>query len=171
MIASTEPRWYVVQTHARGEHKAAAHLTRQAFEVYLPRHLKRRRHARRTETVAAPLFPRYLFVRIDVGAQRWRSIQSTIGVARLVCQGEHPLPVHPRVIDDLKRGEDARGFVVLNERPQFAPGDRVRIVDGAFGAQLGLYEGMTGDERVAVLLELLGRKVRVKLDVDLITAA
>ncbi len=171
MTASFEPRWYVVQTQTHSENKAAAHLARQAFEVYLPRHLKRRHHARRTETVARPLFPRYLFVRIDIGMQRWRSIHSTVGVVRLICQGENPLPVPAQVIDDLKGGEDERGFIVLDERPKFTPGDRVRILDGAFDSHLGLYESMTDGERVAVLLDLLGRKVRVSLDADLITAA
>jgi transcriptional antiterminator RfaH len=57
-----QPSWYVVQTHPHAENKAAAHLQRQGFATYLPRYLKRRRHARRTEAIAAPLFPRYLFV-------------------------------------------------------------------------------------------------------------
>ena len=84
MIAA-EPSWYVVQTHPHAEAKAASHLERQGYSIYLPRYLKRRRHARRIEIVAAPLFPRYLFVAIDPLTQRWRSIQSTIGVARSAC--------------------------------------------------------------------------------------
>ena len=43
--------------------------------------------------------------------------------------------------------------------------------DGAFQQCLGLYEGMTSNERVTVLLELLGRKVRVSLDAELLIAA
>ena len=66
-------RWYVVQTQAHAETKACWHLARQGFETYLPRYLKRRRHARRVEMVQAPLFPRYLFVVIDIATQRWRS--------------------------------------------------------------------------------------------------
>ncbi|MGD9769432.1 MAG: transcription termination/antitermination NusG family protein, partial [Pseudolabrys sp.] len=57
-------RWYAVQSQPNAENKAVAHLARQGFETYLPRYLKRRRHARRVETVAAPLFPRYLLVAI-----------------------------------------------------------------------------------------------------------
>jgi transcriptional antiterminator RfaH len=77
-------RWYVAQTHPHAEVKAGLHLTRQGFDIYLPRYLKKGRHARRVETVAAPLYPGYVFVAIDCGVQRWRSIQSTIGVSRLV---------------------------------------------------------------------------------------
>ena len=58
-------RWYVVRTQPHSENKASAHLGRQGFETYLPRYLKRRRHARRVETVQAALFPCYLFVAID----------------------------------------------------------------------------------------------------------
>src|SRR2546430_6869407 len=112
-------RWYVVQTQPHAEAKAASHLSRQGFAVYLPRYLKRRRHARRIETVAAPLFPRYLFVTVDMMCQRWRSIHSTIGVSRLVCNGDDPVPVTDDVIETLRAREDEQGFVTLRQRPRF----------------------------------------------------
>ena len=164
-------RWYVVQTQPHAETKAMGHLIRQGFEAYLPRYLKRRRHARRVEMVAAPLFPRYLFVTVDIETQRWRSIHSTTGVARLVCNGDDPAPVPPDVVAALQRREDAAGFVTLERRQQFAPGERVRVVDGVFADNLGLFEGMADRERVAILLDLLGRKVRILLDEGAITAA
>src|SRR6185312_4646915 len=114
--------WYVVHTHIHAEAKAASHLARQGYTAYLPRYLKRRRHARRTETVAAPLFPRYLLVAFDPGVQRWRSIQSTIGVAHLICRGDDPAIVPAKVVDDLKGREDAQGFICLDRRPKFTPG-------------------------------------------------
>ncbi|HZT24509.1 MAG TPA: transcriptional activator RfaH [Pseudolabrys sp.] len=164
-------RWYVVQSHPNAEHKAAAHLERQGFSTYLPRYLKRRRHARRIDIVPAPLFPRYLFVGIDLGAQRWRSIVSTVGVSRLVCNGDLPAPIADQVIHELQAREDASGFVRLLDRPNFHAGDRIRILDGAFADCLGLYEGMRDSDRVAVLLDLLGRKVRVTVDVESVAAA
>ena len=164
-------RWYVVQTQPHAETKAMGHLIRQDFAVYLPRYLKRRRHARRVETVAAPLFPRYLFVTVDMETQRWRSIHSTTGVARLVCNGDDPAPVPSEVVAALQRREDDGGFVKLERRQQFAPGERVRVVDGVFADNLGLFEGMADRERVAILLDLLGRKVRILLDEGAITAA
>ena len=50
-------------------------------------------------------------------------------------------------------------------------GDRVEVVGGAFTSYLGLYEGMADSERVRILLDLLGRKVRVVLDGEAIVAA
>jgi transcriptional antiterminator RfaH len=165
------PAWYVVQTHSHAEAKAASHLERQGYTIYLPRYLKRRRHARRVEVVAAPLFPRYLFVAFDLLTQRWRSIQSTIGVARLVCSGEEPAVLPASVVDELRGRQNEAGFVQLDLRPRFAPGDKVVVVEGAFAACLGLFDGMADRERVAILLDLLGRKVRVVLDGDSIAAA
>jgi transcriptional antiterminator RfaH len=164
-------RWYVVQTQPHAEAKATAHLLRQGFDTYLPRYLKRRRHARRVETVAAPLFPRYLFVAVDMAVQRWRVIQSTIGVSHLVSNGDSPAAVAASIVDGLKAREDERGFVLLERRPRFAPGDKIRVLDGVFSACLGLFEGVADRERVAILLDLLGRKVRVTLDADIVTAA
>jgi transcriptional antiterminator RfaH len=167
----TPSRWYVVQTHVHSEAKAAHHLARQGFEVYLPRYRKRRRHARRIDTVAAPLFPRYVFVAIDENSQRWRAIQSTVGVSQLVCSGEQPATMAADIVDGLRSREDDVGFVRLERRVSFAPGARVRVIDGAFEDALGLFDGMADRDRVSILLELLGRKVRIQLDVDLVTAA
>lgn len=168
---NTGPQWFVAQTHPHAECKAAIQLANQGFESYLPRYLKRRRHARRVDVVAAPLFPGYLFVAADVGAQRWRAIQSTLGIARLVMYGDKFAPVPPLVIAGLKGREDERGYIRLDDRPRFACGDKVRVTDGAFSAALGLFEGVTDKERVAILLDLLGRKVRVVLDATMIEAA
>ena len=161
-------RWHVAQTHIHAEGKATQHLKRQGFEVYLPRYLKRRRHARRVETVAAPLFPRYLFVAV-AAAQRWHPIQSTIGITRLVANGDVPAVLPEAVIEGLKHREDATGFIRLERR--FSPGEKVRVRDGAFCDFFGLFEDISGDDRVAILLDLLGRKVRVVLGTDMIEAA
>jgi transcriptional antiterminator RfaH len=164
-------RWYVVQTQVNGEARAAQHLLRQGYEIYLPRFMKLRRHARKVDYVAKPLFPRYLFVAIDMATQRWRSIQSTQGVSRLVRNGEDPVAVPCGVLGALRAREDDRGFVRVGVAPVFSPGDRVRVLAGAFTDSAGLFDGMGDRDRVAVLLDMLGRKVRVHLDADLLAAA
>lgn len=163
--------WYVVQTQVNAEAKAARNLTRQGFEIYLPRYLKRRSHARKVEKVAAPLFPRYLFVRVDMEKQRWRSIQSTVGVSCLVTNGSHPAPVAHEVLRILRAKEDQNGFIVMNRGPSFVLGEKIRILAGAFADVVGLFDGLGDRERVAVLLDLLGQKVRVSMDADMIAAA
>jgi transcriptional antiterminator RfaH len=167
----TGHRWYVVRTQPRAENKASTHLGRQGFETYLPRYFKKRRHARRVETVQAPLFPSYLFVAVDRERQRWRCISSTIGVSHLVCNGEEPARVPDDVVGALRDREDESGLIRLPERSRFATGDKIRLLDGAFVDCIGLFEGMNDIERVSVLLDLLGRKVRVLLYADSVAAA
>lgn len=167
----TGVRWHVVQTQVNGEAKASENLCRQGYEIYLPRYLKRRRHARKVDFAAKPLFPRYMFVAIDTARQRWRSIQSTSGVSRLVTNGDEPAVVPEGVVQALKAREDGRGFVKLDARPSFVPGDKVRVLTGAFMDNAGLFNGMADHDRVSILLDMLGRKVRVLLDADLVVAA
>lgn len=163
--------WYVVQTQVNSETKAALNLIRQGYEIYLPRYLKRRRHARKTDFVARPLFPRYLFVSVDVATQRWRSIQSTFGVSHLVSNGNEPAVAPESIVSALKAREDAKGFVKMDAGCKFAPGDKVRVLTGAFADRAGIFDGVLDHDRVAILLEMLGGKIRVHLDTDLVAAA
>jgi transcriptional antiterminator RfaH len=170
-MTASQSRWYVARTQPNAETKAVAHLGRQGFITYLPRYLKRRRHARRIEIVQAPLFPRYLFVQIDTAVQRWRSIYSTFGVSQLVGHSDTPTPVSSHVVATLKSREDATGNIHLYTKPMFCIGDKIQVLDGVFADCLGLYEGMKDSDRVAILLDMLGRKVRVIVDVESVTAA
>jgi transcriptional antiterminator RfaH len=171
MSETIDARWYVVQTQVNGEAKAAQNLLRQGYQVYLPRYLKRRRHARKVDFTAKPLFPRYMFVAIDMATQRWRSIQSTFGVARLVTNGDDPATVPEGVVYALRAREDDKGFIRLDSKPAFAPGDKVRVLAGAFMDSAGLFSGLADHDRVSILLDMLGRKVRVLLDADMVAAA
>ena len=167
----SSPLWYVVQTQVNCEAKAARNLISQGYDVYLPRYLKRRRHARKVDYAVKPLFPRYMFVAIDVATQRWRSIQSTFGVSHLVSNGDAPATVPRGVVDALRLREDDKGFIKLNARPMFAAGDKVRVLAGAFMDNAGLFNGLADHDRVSILLDMLGRKVRVLLDADMVAAA
>lgn len=171
MTSIASPRWYVVQTQVNCEAKAAQNLQRQGYDIYLPRYLRRRCHARKMDFAAKPLFPRYMFVAIDMATQRWRAIQSTFGVSRLVCNGDDPALVPDGVVSALQAREDEKGFVKLHAKPVFAPGDRVRVLAGAFMDSAGLFSGLADHDRVAILLDMLGRKVRVLLDADMIASA
>jgi transcriptional antiterminator RfaH len=163
--------WYVVHTHPNAEHKAATHIQRQGFSLYLPRYLKTRRHARRVDTVVAAFFPRYLFVS-KTPHERWQSLNATCGVSRLVTFGETPAVVGHRFVDALRACENACGYLPTADRVQrFEVGQPVRISSGAFAECCGLFEATTDHERVAILLDLLGRKVRVQLDIHAVEAA
>jgi len=162
-------RWYVVQTHALAEKKALFHLKRQGFDAYLPRYLKSRRHARKTDWVPAPLFPRYMFLRMDTARSRWLNIRSTIGVSNLVCHGNIPAPIPDKIIEDIRKRESETGLIDIRREAQFNKGDVIQITDGPLSERVGLFECESDEERVFILLDLLGREVRVKVPVETIT--
>lgn len=170
-ILAAGARWYVVQARHLSEQRVVQELENQGFETFLPRYLRKRRHARKMTLAAAPLFPGYLFVRLDPARQRWRSINGTYGVARLVGGKNGPLPVADAVVDGLRARRDAQGYIALSQRPDFTPGKAVRIRSGSFAEMLGLFEGFRDQDRIAVLLDLLGGKVRVLLDEDMVEKA
>ena len=168
---SADRKWYVVQTHPNAELRAAEHLRRQGFEIYMPQFRKLRRHARKTETVIRPLFPRYFFVAFDKATESWHAVHSTIGVSNLVGGAHGPTPLRDAVMRDLRHREDDAGLFRFDPRPHFFPGEKIRFLTGALSACVGLFESMTDHDRVAVLLELLGREVRVVVDYENVARA
>lgn len=162
--------WYVVHTQLNGEARAELNLRRQGFRTYLPRYLRSRRHSRRTEIVPRPLFPRYLFVALDLACDRWRSIPSTSGVSQLLLAGERPAPVPEGVIEHIRSREDSDGHVALGLPSGVGPGSHVRLIDGIFADAKGVLERIADDRRIAVLLDLLGREVRVFVPASSVSA-
>lgn len=163
---NTLDTWYVVQSHPRAEETAERHLTRQGFTTYLPQYLRRRRHARRTDWIRAPLFPGYLFVAMNVARQRWRAVRSTVGVRDLVCHGERPAPVPRGIVEDIQHRADGDGLIEMAPETPFSSGEIVRVTAGALADQTGLFQCATDRDRVIVLLDLLGRQVEVTLPLE-----
>jgi transcriptional antiterminator RfaH len=156
-------KWYVVYSHASRENEAFEHLKRQGFEAYLPKHLKTRRHARRKEQVLRPLFPRYLFVRLDLDYSPWRAINSTRGVIHLICHGEEPASLPDGLIEEMRGREDDLGSVVSDISERFKFGEAVQVISGAMIDRIGLFQCRTDGDRVVVLFKLLGREMKLTL--------
>jgi transcriptional antiterminator RfaH len=163
-------RWYVLQTQPHAEARADEHLRRQGFTTFLPQLLKRRSHARKRDLVRRPLFPRYMFVRIDTARQHWQAIRSTFGVVSLVGGDNGPCPVRDGVVEALRARQGKDGFFRAEDR-KFSPGEAICVLDGIFASTMGSFEAMNDHERVSVLLEILGRRVRVVLDLESVVAA
>jgi transcriptional antiterminator RfaH len=86
-------RWYVAYTPPHKEAMAVTHLGEQGFRTFLPRQLKNVRHARKVRTILAPVFPRYLFVILNLDRDRWLSVNGTRGITRLIMVSGRPVPV------------------------------------------------------------------------------
>jgi transcriptional antiterminator RfaH len=163
--------WYVVHTQPNNERRADINLRRQGFVTYLPLYQRIRRHARQTALVERPLFPRYLFIALDLSFDRWGAVHSTFGVSNLVSAGEEPLAIPDGVVDEIRTREGNDGFITLGLPPGIRPGSRIRLIDGIFADAHGVLERISDQNRVAVLLNLLGREVRVSVQAANIAAA
>ncbi len=163
--------WHVVQTHPHSESKARFHLERQGFDVYLPRYWKSRRHARKTERVQTPLFPRYMFVALNLIEQHWWSINSTVGVKHMISDDVGPVAVPETVIAEIRDREGEDGTVCLSgPASPFRPGEQIQISEGPLSGLTAIFSHISGDQRVNLLLDLLGRSTKVRIPLRSVSA-
>jgi transcription elongation factor/antiterminator RfaH len=165
-------RWYAVQTRPRGESLALRHLQNQGFEAYCPRLRRIRAIGRNKVTTLDPFFPGYLFVSIDLERQRWRSVNGTIGVLRLVGFGNgesgRPSPVPPGLVERIRELSDGDE---LRFKERLCRGDAVRVTAGPFAELCGVLETAGSHERVTILLDILSKSTRVTISRDMLIAA
>lgn len=163
-------RWYVAYTKSREEEKAVFHLSCQGYEVYLPRYKKKRRHGRKVDHVLRPLFPRYVFLHIDIEREQWRSVNGTLGVSYFLTEGDAPVVVPKGIVEEIQTRETQEGSVALTPL-KLIKGDSLRVTEGAFADSVGILEEVCDEKRVVLLLNLLGRQVRVQAPIDAIAVA
>lgn len=154
-------RWFLAWTLPHREATAETNLRWQGFRSFLPRHLKTVRHARKLRNVSAPIFPRYVFVALNLERDRWRAVKSTMGIVNVFTAHDRPVPAPAGVVETLIQSTDKSG------RLQFADalerGQMVRLVAGPFAQALGILDRLDNAGRVEVLLEIMGGGIRVKL--------
>ena len=167
----TGSSWYAVCCKPRQEAVAEENLVRQDFHVYLPR-IRIRRH-RRGQWIDAVevLFPRYLFIRIDPLQRNMAPVRSTRGAVGLVRFGGQPAVVPDEVMDALLQCEDPASGLHQENRTPFSNGDRIKLVDGPFAGMEAVFAEQDGEQRVIVLLELMGKTNQVRVSRDWVARA
>jgi len=158
--------WYCVHTKPKKEAAAEIYFREQlGFEVYYPR-LKRRKTIRRVKRwVVSPLFPRYIFCRLEL-AEHYRTVRFAHEVIDVVSFGGRPAVVAQAVIDQLKNWA-SETVDVLTIHPNPKPGDTVEITDGAFqGLNAVVERDMNDQQRVTLLLTTLAYQARVVVNRD-----
>lgn len=156
--------WYVVHTKPRKESVAEINLERQGFETYLPWFKRIARQRGAWKEVLEPLFPRYLFLRVDTSQQTVAPIRSTLGVTTLVTFGNRLIPVSDALVDGLRRNADAQTGVHTRPKQDFAAGQSVAVMAGPFEGLQGVFDTASGEQRVAILLDVLGESTRVIIE-------
>jgi transcriptional antiterminator RfaH len=163
--------WYAVQTKPRQEAIAELHLQRQHFETYLPKVLLRKRRRAKWTKVVEPLFPRYLFIRVDPDESTLAPVRSTQGVAGLVRFGHSLKPVPDSVIDYLRQTENPDTHHHHAEDWPHRSGDAVQVLEGPFKGLTGVFQAATSEDRALLLIHLLGRQNTVDVAMAAIAAS
>lgn len=182
-------RWYVVRRTSKTDAHALAWLARLGLQSYYPmmralRPVPMRRLSRKQRTsglplmrpCVIPLFPSYIFVRLDLGRDRWSSVVSDIaGVGGMVSENNLPVEISPLLIAGIRACEI--DGLVPGKTPAamiFRVGENVHIRDGALAGFLATIEqtpdytiaDVDGDTRIRVAVELFGRTTPVDLTIS-----
>lgn len=159
---SDDRGWYVVYTKARQESVALENLSRQKFEVYCPCISVCKRDKSGLVRRIQPFFPRYIFLRLDFQADNCSLIRSTRGVSGLVRFDGVPKQVPASLIEALRHNEDNEKLQIVTPA-NWKQGDVVEIEQGPFSGYQCIYQAQKGADRVAVLLNIIGKQTRVTI--------
>lgn len=170
MAAAPDRRWYAVRTRANFEHKAQAYCEGRELVTFLPTYRRRSRKHGGPEFLERPLFPGYLFARVDLGLPERVEVLRAPGAVELVRFGAKAAPIPDSEIESVRivsqPGSGAAPHPFLKE------GMRVRVVAGPFAGAEGILVRAAGRKpRLVVAIELLGRAVGVPIEPESIEPA
>jgi transcriptional antiterminator RfaH len=157
-------QWYLIQFKPNSHRVAERNLHRQGFQTFLPMQKITRRKASRFVSDQKPLFPGYMFVKVNSELAPWRSINSTFGVSKLVSFEGKPKPLPLQLISGLMLRCDASGTLLppksLNE------GDSVEMLTGPFATFVATVDTIDPEQRIWVLMDFMGQKTRMRVTAD-----
>jgi transcription antitermination factor NusG len=153
-------RWFAVVTTPQHEKAACRHLDVAGVETFLPTYQSTRTWKNRQKVkLELPLFPTYLFVRIEQG-ERSRVLR-TPGVRQLLGNSREPLHLPDREIDFLRTSlseQRVEPYLDLIE------GQRVRIKSGAMRGVEGWLVRKSSEWRFVLTVQLIHHHVSLEVD-------
>lgn len=160
-MKSRDENWYLVKVKPNGHFAANLNLRRQGFNTFLP--LLNTTIVKSSNYIdkKIPLFPGYMFVRIQLAKRNWQKINNTIGVSKIITFNGMYKSLPVELINSLKKrcGKDH----ILRESIFSNESDKVRFLKGPFTNLIAKIDKMSSEERVWVLLEIMGREIRVEV--------
>lgn len=153
--------WFAVQTKANLEYFVIKKLKSNNYKTYIPAYETTVSHARSFKKVVKPLFPNYFFVELDENSTGFREINYTSGVVSILNSGYEPIIVPNTIISNFRNLEDGNGFINLAKTLNYYEGQNVKINSGVFKGKIGSFIGLNGKDRILVLLNILGKSIRV----------
>lgn len=156
--------WIAIKTAPRREKWAKENVEESGNRTFLP--MFREAEYEKPQT----LFPSYLFVLIK--NEQWYHLKTVMGVSSIVMSGENPAKVPDREMHYLLGSVNDKGLIELPQLDAMGlqMGQAINVDEGPFQSFVGVYDGMTGPQRIRVLVDWLGRKTPLDLDVRQVSA-
>ena len=154
--------WFILQFKPNSHRLAERNLHRQGFESFLPLHEVTKHKYNRYVSDLRPLFPGYMFVAFDPESGPWRQINCTVGVSKLVSFDHQPTPIPLDLILGLMARCSSDGKLLPPN--QLNKGDAVQLLTNPFSNYIAKVETIDADQRVWVLMELMGRVMRISVN-------
>ena len=152
--------WYALYTKPKKEHQVDVTLRGQGIETYLPTVQRKVRRRDRPDRVV--YFPCYLFARIDLTVVPRSTIDWMPGIRRIVGTGGQPAIVDDEIVEMVRQRLEAIEEVGYGNLKQ---GDRVRIISGPLRDLEAVFDKpMSAENRVRILLDVVGRMTPVEID-------
>ncbi|MDC0063079.1 transcriptional activator RfaH [Candidatus Puniceispirillum sp.] len=155
-------RWYLAQCKPNATHIAVRNLDNQGFKSFLPLHEGTIRKGTGFHHQIRSLFPGYLFIQLDASEGPWRKINSTRGIARLVCLGTEPSVVPDAIIAGLMARCNEMG--IIQGADTLSVGNRVQVTQGPFAGFVATIADFEADARINILLDIMGQSTNVSIE-------
>ena len=147
-------KWYLINTKPRQESTAIINLENQGFSTYCP--------IVKINKKNVVLFPGYIFIYLDKNNKNWSPIRSTKGVINFVRFGLNFAQVPDYIIEDIRVNQD-NSEEKLKELSKFKEGDKVQITDGIFKNCVATFKLSKPQERVVLLMNILGQQQSITI--------
>ncbi len=158
--AAAATGWFALYTTARHEKRVAQHLGQREIEHYLPLYRAQRKWRDGSRvTLDLPLFPCYLFVRVQRN-ERVRVLEVPGVLTIVLGTGGQPAALPDALIQTLRSGLAA---AAVEPHPLLVGGQRVRICAGAFAGLEGVVLRSKNRCRVVLTLDHIMRSFSVEL--------
>ena len=159
--------WFILQFKSNSHHLAAKNLNRQGFETFLPLHETTSRRLSRFINTSKPLFPSYMFIKFDRAETEWHRINNTYGVSRLITFNSILKSIPTIFVDHLMKRYDLSGKLIPIQK--LKKGDHVTVLKGPFANFIATVEKYEADQRIWILMDLMGRKTKIQTPSDNLT--
>jgi transcriptional antiterminator RfaH len=156
--------WFILQLKPNSHHLAAKNLNQQGFETFLPLHDTTSRRLSRFINISKPLFPGYMFIRFNRAESEWHKINNTLGVSRLLTFNSILKSIPTSFVDNLMKRYDSSGKLLPIKK--LKNGDQVTLLKGPFANFIATVEEYEDDQRIWVLMDLMGRKTKIHTSSD-----